>query len=112
MFERGYRQIYAEEVLVSHPARDSIAETYKRAARVLGGRYMLKVRSGASAASLAVMLLRAVTPAVGFYAQILREPRLPRFSQRVQVVLVALGVKYVEAGELIRLMMGGAARRG
>ena len=52
-----------------------------------------------------------MTPAVGFYWRVMGDPRLPKVSDRARVVLVALAVKYAEAGELIRLTLGGSPRR-
>lgn len=112
VFDRGYPQIYASDVCVAHPARHSLEETYRQATRLVGGTYRLKLQSGATTARRALDLARAVTPALGFYGRILRDERLKHARQRVSVVLVAIGVKYVGAWELIRLMAGGKPRRG
>jgi glycosyltransferase involved in cell wall biosynthesis len=109
---RGLLQLYADDVRVAHPARSTWEETRRRAVRLTGGRYGLRRQAGASAGSLAVDLLRAVTPAVGFYVRLLRDRRLPRLADRLSVVRVAIAVKYVTAWELIRLMAGGEPRRG
>lgn len=112
VFEKGFQQIYAADVSVAHPARHTLEETYRQAARLVGGTYGLKRQSGATPMRMALDLARAMTPALGFYWRILRDPRLRDFRQRSSVVLVAIGVKYVGAWELFRLMMGGQPRRG
>jgi glycosyltransferase involved in cell wall biosynthesis len=112
VYAHGLLQQYADDVHVTHPARYSLEETYRQAVRLAGGRYRLKLQEGATPASRAVDLLRAFTPAVGFYWRLLRDQRLPRGRDRLAVVRVAIGVKYVTAAELTRLMMGGAPRRG
>lgn len=109
---RGLLQLYADDVHVDHPARYSLEETYRQAVRLTGGRYRLRLQEGASPASRAIDLLRAFTPAVGFYWRLLRDRRLPRRRDRLAVVRVAIGVKYVTAVELTRLMLGGGPRRG
>ena len=108
---QGYALAYSAEASAAHPARDSLAATLRRAARIAGGRYALKAQAGASVASRAIDLARSVTPAVGFYWRVMGDPRLPKVSDRARVVLVALAVKYAEAGELIRLTLGGSPRR-
>jgi glycosyltransferase involved in cell wall biosynthesis len=112
VYERGLLQLYADDVRVSHPARYSLEDTYRQALRLAGGTYRLKQQDGATPASRAIDLVRAWTPAVGFYGKILRDKRLTRMGYRLSVVRVALGVKYVTAWELMRLMMGGEPRRG
>ncbi len=110
--ERGLAQLYADDARVAHPARHALEDTYRQAVRLAGGTYRLKSLGGASAMRRAIDLARALTPAVGFYGRILADARLKRGRDRVAVVRVAIGVKYVVAGELIRLMMGGEPRRG
>lgn len=112
VYERGLLQLYADDVRVAHPARHSLEETYRQAVRLAGGTYRLKLKDGASPARRAIDLMRAVTPAFGFYGRILGDKRLTRMGDRVSVVRVAIGVKYVTARELIRLMLGGEPRRG
>jgi glycosyltransferase involved in cell wall biosynthesis len=107
---KGLRQTYAAEARVAHPARYSLDETYRRALRLTGGDFRRSSSSGAG--RRAVELARAFTPAVPFYARVLSDHRLPRFGDRVRVVLVALGVKYVTAVEHLRLTLGGSPRRG
>ena len=108
---QGYELVYSAEASAAHPARDSLAATLRRAARIAGGRYALKAQAGASVARRAIDLARSVTPAVGFYWRVMGDPRLAKVSDRARVVLVALAVKYAEAGELMRLMLGGSPRR-
>jgi len=108
---RGYARAYCAEARAGHPARDSLDATLRRAVRVAGGRWALKGQQGVSAGSRLVDLARSVTPAVGFYARVMGDARLPRLRDRARVVGVALAVKYAEAGELLRLAFGGAPRR-
>jgi GT2 family glycosyltransferase len=110
--ERGYPLAYAPNARVSHPARHTLRETYEREVRLVGGRYRMKAEKRAPAVSFAMDLVRAITPAIGFYVRLYRDPRLTTARDRASVIRVALGVKYVGAWELIRLMMGGKPRRG
>jgi len=106
----GLLQQYADDVRVQHPARHSLADTYRQARRLAGGRYQLQ--AGATPGQRAIDLLRAFTPAVGFYGRLLSDRRMPRLADRLRVVRVAIGVKYVTAMELARLTMGGVPQRG
>jgi len=104
---KGLSQTYAPEARVAHPARYTLDETYRRALRLTGGDF-----ARSSGASRALELVRGFVPAIGFYARVLGDTRLPRFGDRVRVVLVALGVKYVTAWERLRLALGAAPHRG
>lgn len=112
VFQHSYQQTYAPDARVAHPARHTLNETCERSVRLVGGRYAMKVQKHASTMSFALDLARALTPAIGFYWRLARDSRLPRAKDRASVVMVAIAAKYVGAGELIRLMLGGEPRRG
>src|SRR5262249_51886239 len=106
----GLAQAYADDAIVAHPARHSMDETYRRALRLVGGDVAREAHGGVM--QRAVALVRAVVAALGCYARVLGDRRLPRFGDRVRVACVALGVKYATAFERVRLLFGGAPRRG
>jgi glycosyltransferase involved in cell wall biosynthesis len=108
VFANGYQPVYEAGALVRHPARASLAAALARERRLTGGRVQLERRDGVSAF---LALLRAWIPALGFYARLLADSRLPRLGDRMRVVGVALAIKYAGALERARLMLGAAPRR-
>lgn len=48
VYAAGYKQIYADDTCVAHPARSSFAELYKRTVRLAGGIYDLHSQKEAS----------------------------------------------------------------
>lgn len=107
----GLPGAYADAARVRHPARRTLDETLRRAARVEAGIWQSREPARATALHFAVHLARKLVPAVHFYARLLGTRPPERWVDRLRVVRVALAVKYAEAGALIRLAMGGAAER-
>lgn len=111
VFAKGYQPVYEPEAVMRHAARASLAAAVARERRLTGGRVQLERRDGIPGTRRFAALVRAWIPAVGFYARILGDARLPRWRDRVRVVGVALALKYAGALERLRLMLGAAPRR-
>ena len=106
---RGYAGAYADDARVRHPARCTLVETTRRAARLAAG--VWQSRPDRSPLRFLGHLARKLVPAVPFYARVLAAAEPSRFADRAKVVLVALAVKYAEAWALIRFALGGGAER-
>lgn len=113
VFALGYQQIYAEDVLVKHPARNSWAALSKRAIRITGGRYDLLRKSCPSNVEALKDLILFLKPPFRSFYQIWTDHRLPNFKQKVQFTGVMLLLRYVTIRERLRLQLGGGvADRG
>ena len=108
----GYKQIYADDACVAHPARYSLEQTYKRAVRIIGGRYSLKKKEGYSNKEFVREIAIGVLPPFRLYSRVWSDKRLKGSKQKIQVILVTVFVKYAEVFEQIRLQLGGRATRG
>lgn len=115
VYSAGYRQIYAEDTCVSHPARYSIFQLYKRTIRLAGGIYDLYDRKSYSLLKRNVLyatnLLQNLIPPLNFVINTFKNPDLKKIQQKLQVSLVMFLVRYVTAGEMIRLKLGGSSTR-
>lgn len=115
VYEAGYGQIYAPEVQVGHPARRSFDELHKRTVRLAGGAFDRLIKPEDSFLKrqkvFARMLVGDLTPPVSFVAKAFRSPDLKHWSQRLKVSLMRLRVRYISAGEKIRLKLGGTSKR-
>lgn len=111
----GYTQVYGDRARVSHPARYSFAELHKRSIRLVGGVYDLanyKTRSfWQRQIQYGKTLIENLVPPVNFTINAFRNPQLQGLSQKLQVSLVMVFVRYVSAGELLRLKFGGVSTR-
>lgn len=107
--DRGYAGAYSDDARVRHPARRTLAETARRAARLAAG--VWQSRPDRTSLRFIGHLARKLVPAVPFYVRLLGAAEPARFTDRMKVVLVALAVKYAEVGALIRMAFGGGAER-
>ncbi len=115
VFAAGYRQVYAEAAIVRHPARDSLAQLYRRTTRLAGGQYSLRAKTASSwldrNLAFSRMLLQNLLPPLLFIWTTFGDRRLQGWRQKLAVSLVMVFVRYVTAWELIRLKLGGTPER-
>lgn len=111
VFIAGYKQIYADNTCVAHPARHSLNDTYKRATRIIGGRYTLKKKNGYSNKEFIKDLVLGLLPPFRVNLRIWSDERLNGSKQKIQVIMVVFLIKYVEVFEKIRLHTGGSPKR-
>ncbi|MEB3252764.1 MAG: glycosyltransferase family A protein [Cyanobacteriota bacterium] len=116
VYRSGYRPIYEDALIVQHPTRHSLSQLYRRARRIIGGRYSLLQqepswlqRHGKFIVLLGQYLLAPI-PMTGF--NLLCDRRLKTLKQKVGVTLVMDVVCAIYVWELIRLKFGALPYRG
>lgn len=111
----GYRQVYAESVIVKHPTHTSFTEFYTRTKRLAGGHYDLQRKRTRTfwqhQFAFIRMILRNLAPPVFLGFTILLDDKLKKVSQKIQIIIMLTLVGYVSAGESIRLKFGGMSSR-
>ncbi|MFB2878173.1 glycosyltransferase [Floridanema aerugineum] len=117
VYHAGYQPLYAEEICVSHPARNSLSQLYSRARRIIGGRYDLQQKQESSFLKRNIIFLinvvkYAIAPIAMLGFNLLLDKRLKTPTQKVQVSLVMFFVSYVYVWEMIRLKSGKTSHRG
>ncbi|MEL6605511.1 MAG: glycosyltransferase family 2 protein [Cyanobacteria bacterium J06614_10] len=116
VFLAGYRQVYAQDACVAHPARHTLKQLYKRTVRIAGGVFDRCIRAEQSVWRrnwlFGKLLLAELTPPVNFAISNFRDSRLQGAAQKLSVSLVLLWVRYVSAFEMVRLRLGGVPHRG
>ncbi len=116
VFEAGYNQIYAVDVQVSHPTRRSFEELHKRSVRLAGGVFDRFIKPSdpfiQRQKMFARLLLDDLTPPVHFFLKTFRNPELKHWQHKFKGFLVIFYVRYISAGEKIRLKFGGTSDRG
>lgn len=112
VYQRGYAQIYAEDVYVAHPARRTFKELREKVIRVTGGHHEIYHWKNQIFKDFFVKsfrdLLRNGKAAVGVFC----DKRLHGLRQKTQFFLVLVFIKFTGAYERIRLRMGGKPRGG
>jgi glycosyltransferase involved in cell wall biosynthesis len=111
----GYKQIYAEDTCVAHPARYSFKQLYKRTRRHAGGHYDLLQKRGYSFwqrnKMFVLSLAQNLTPPLMFAFNTFLDSRLKSVDQKLKVSLVMVFIRYISAWEMMRLKLGGASSR-
>lgn len=111
----GYKQIYAEDTCVAHPARYSINQVYKKTIRIVGGHYNLQQRLANSFIQSNKIFLRSLAhdliPPLKVTARIFLDRRLKGVDQKIKVTLVLFFIRYTVVKEKLRLKLGGIAAR-
>ena len=111
----GYKQVYANDTCVSHPARYSFEQLYRRTVRLAGGIYDLYNRRSFSLLQrnkmYTIKLVENLLPPINFIINIFLSSEIKSSKQKVQVSFVMFLVRYISARELIRLKLGGNSVR-
>jgi glycosyltransferase involved in cell wall biosynthesis len=116
VYKAGYGQVYAADVQVGHPARRSLEELHKRTVRLAGGVFDRFIKPDDSFIQrqkmFARLLVDDLTPPVNFFITSFFSPDLKYWSHKLKAALVIIFVRYISAGEKIRLKFGGVSNRG
>ena len=111
----GYKQVYAEDTCVDHPARYSFEQLYRRTLRHAGGHYDLQKQKCQSFLKQNQMFLasffRDLTPPLMFAFKVFSDSRLKTIEQKIKVSLVMVFIRYISAWEKLRLKLGGNSVR-
>lgn len=103
----GYRLEYLDSARVLHPARSSFAELYSKIVRVTGGLHDLKRLKGRRYVEFDRSWWWDILPPVKAIANIMREPSITRWRDRIKVCPVILFVRFVQVFEKLRLAFPG-----
>jgi glycosyltransferase involved in cell wall biosynthesis len=111
VFAAGYKQIYADNAFVAHPARRSFSELSKRVARLAGGRHDRMMNTKPSFREIAIDFLETFKPPFRSFYRIWSNEKLHGINQKLQFTVVMLFIRYVNISEKIRLSLGGKSKR-
>ena len=107
----GYKQIYADDTCVAHPARHSLDKLYKKIVRVIGGYQDAKKKQGYPFGEFIVDVARDLFPPCRIFFRIWSDEKLKGDKQKFQFSCVVVLIKYLHAWERIRLQVGGRSTR-
>jgi len=103
VIDYGFRLDYSEDARVFHPARASFTQLYSKIVRVTGGLHDLKRLRGRAYLQFDRSVFMDLLPPVRAIANILREPSIIRWRDRIKVCTVLCFVRFVQAFEKSRL---------
>jgi glycosyltransferase involved in cell wall biosynthesis len=111
VFAAGYKQIYADDIRIKHPARHSFSQLYKRVARFVGGQHDRQMSNNPSLLDIMNDLIRIFKPPFRSFYRILMNQKLNGATQKFQFTRVMLFTRYVLFAEKCRLYLGGTSSR-
>lgn len=111
VFEAGYQQIYANDVLISHPARHSFSQLRKRVARFTGGQFDMFMSRNPTMRDFAMDLVGTFKPPFRSFYRIWTNDKLCSLESKLQFVRVMLFARYVVISEKMSLYLGGQSKR-
>ncbi len=101
----GIQLSHCADALVYHPARDSFTALAKKSRRVAGGR----VRHGEYRRRVRGLLLATLPPVMPL-ARLAKYPHAP-MKVKLCAFLIVLGLWPIRFSEMVRVLLGGTARR-
>lgn len=115
VYEKGYKQIYDEEVCIFHPARHSWSQLYQRTIRLASGSFQRQSKALTSSLQKQLLFLGYLrynlTPPINFLISVFRDQRFQSLEEKLQVSLVMFLVRYSSAWELLRVKFGKESAR-
>ncbi|KST64265.1 glycosyltransferase [Mastigocoleus testarum] len=104
VFSAGYTQVYADNVLVTHPARYSWEDISKKALRITEGLY----RQGKERQSLAnfiLEILRDLKSPFKEINQVFHNQYSSEFIQKIKLMILVISIKHIRARKKVRLYL-------
>ena len=112
VFAAGYKQVYADDALVNHPARHSHSQLRKRITRLVGGKFDRMMSKKPSAIEITKDILETFKPPFRSLYRAWTNKTLNGFDQKVQFISVMFFARYISISEKMRLYLGGNSQRG
>lgn len=112
---KGFRQIYAESVLIEHPTHASFSDFLRRTRRLAGGHYDFRLQKAKTFWARQLVFVQSLIgnliPPVFFTINTLLDSRLHGIDRKLKVSSMMFLVRYVSAWETVRLKFGGVSSR-
>lgn len=110
VFSANYKQIYADDVCVAHPARHSLEQLHKKVVRIIGGHQDFKKKKGYQVWEFITDIARELSPPFRVFFRSWLDKNLKGYNNKNYFTFVVLYVKYLRAWEKMRLQIGGKSK--
>ena len=112
VFAAGYKQVYADDALVAHPARHSFPQLNKRITRLVGGKFDRLRSTNPSSIDIAKDIVKTFKPPFRSFYRAWKNDNLNGSYQKLQFISVMFFARYIVISEKIRLYLGSSSQRG
>lgn len=104
VFAAGYKQVYAEDVCISHPARYSLKEITTKTARVVKGQYISDPLTEQTLAEVLWEFLKDIKPSFkGIFEFLFVKKELKTLSQKLGYVYIYMALRNIRAWTKLKL---------
>jgi glycosyltransferase involved in cell wall biosynthesis len=113
VYAHGYTEVYADDVVVQHPARRTLQQLYRKMVRVAGGGEDLKrlgLRRRRALLGVDLELFYGLLPPLRGTVEVWTDRRLRNVGEKMIVTSVLFFAAYVRALERWRIALGGKPR--
>ncbi|MGB3653466.1 MAG: glycosyltransferase family A protein [Rivularia sp. (in: cyanobacteria)] len=111
VFAAGYKQVYADNACIKHPARHSFSALYKRMARFVGGKYDIMMSKNPTFLDTMINFISIFKPPFRSFYRIGKNQNLNGIQQKTQFIFVMFFVRYIVIIETLRLYLGGVSKK-
>ena len=115
VYQYGYKQVYASEVCIDHPARNSWGELYRQKIRHTGGVYDLYFTKQETKWQSWQLLIRYMItnalPPVNFAIKIFQNQKTLSVTDKIKVVIIFALARFIILTEIFRLLLGRKSAR-
>lgn len=112
VFAAGYKQAYAEDARVAHPARHTFPDLRKRLTRLVGGGFDRLMSTNPSSIDIAKDMIDTFRPPFRSLYRAWHNENLDNPYQKFQFISVMFYARYIVLVEKFRLYFGGSTQRG
>jgi glycosyltransferase involved in cell wall biosynthesis len=112
VFAAGYKQVYADDACVAHPARHSYYELRKRITRLVGGSFDRLMITNPSSMDIVKDIVDTFKPPFRSLYRAWKNENLKSSYQKLQFISVMFYARYIVLVEKFRLYLGGNTHRG
>ena len=104
VFAAGYTQVYAENVVVAHPARYDWKEIRKKALRVTNGLYG-QGKERKSLANFIIETLRDLKSPSKEFNRIFNNPNSRGIIQKIKLIILFISIRHIRTGKKVKLYL-------
>lgn len=105
VFVAGYPLLYADDVIISHPARHSFREVSKKVLRVTTGNHYLHNANDQPILSFMAEVLIDLKPHIRYAAEQFKDSTIQGWRRKLGCYLIYIAMRYLKSGRRIQLYL-------
>ncbi|QQE66397.1 hypothetical protein GFS31_30950 [Leptolyngbya sp. BL0902] len=103
VFAAGYPSLYADDVVIDHPARHSFGELRRKVLRVTVGDHELSQTNDQALTAFLAGVLPEFKPSLRYAVACMKDPTIPGWRRKLDCYVTYLALRYLKAGKRLQL---------